>query len=212
MSFPFALVVTINWVPSGEKATCPGVLVNWGVAAGFRPRARVDPTKGEQTAKGHRVALDRAAVLCVEHVDQVAVHGHADWERAPRAHYLAQAELISPDTEDRHRVAAGVHCVEQVVVLVVGERALRRQVVDHRPGEDAAQPTRRVGTSKGEHPIAGPLVGDDLVARDVVGLDEDGVIGAAPEGRSERLQPLRRWPGAQALMRQGPRRRRGPDG
>ena len=46
MSLPLALVVTISWDPLGEKATCPGVLVNWGVAVGFRPSGRVDPGIG----------------------------------------------------------------------------------------------------------------------------------------------------------------------
>lgn len=46
MSLPLALVVTISWRPSGEKATCPGVLVNCGVADGFRPSARFEPGIG----------------------------------------------------------------------------------------------------------------------------------------------------------------------
>ena len=28
MSLPLPLVVTTNWLPSGVKATCPGVVVN----------------------------------------------------------------------------------------------------------------------------------------------------------------------------------------
>jgi hypothetical protein len=51
MSLPFALVVTINWEPLGEKATCPGVLVNCGVAAAFRPRARPEPGSGTRRSK-----------------------------------------------------------------------------------------------------------------------------------------------------------------
>src|SRR5271155_331104 len=43
MSLPFSLVVTIRLEPSGEKATWPGVFVNCGVAAGFKPSGRLDP-------------------------------------------------------------------------------------------------------------------------------------------------------------------------
>src|SRR5436190_1486495 len=42
-----ALVVTISWVPSGEKATCPGVCVNWLVSVGIvSPSERRDPSIG----------------------------------------------------------------------------------------------------------------------------------------------------------------------
>ena len=46
MSLPLALVVTMSWRPSGVNATCPGVLVNCGVAVGSRPSARPDPGSG----------------------------------------------------------------------------------------------------------------------------------------------------------------------
>jgi hypothetical protein len=36
MSLPLFLVVTMSWLPSGVKATCPGVLVNCGVSVGSR--------------------------------------------------------------------------------------------------------------------------------------------------------------------------------
>jgi hypothetical protein len=46
MSLPLFLVVTMSWLPSGVKATCPGVLVNCGVSFGSRPSARCEPGSG----------------------------------------------------------------------------------------------------------------------------------------------------------------------
>src|SRR6202035_5761886 len=82
MSLPLALVVTISCRPSGENATWPGVLVNCGVADGSRPRAPVGAGNRREPAAKRPVALDRAAVLRVQHVHQVAAGGHADRELA----------------------------------------------------------------------------------------------------------------------------------
>src|SRR5215469_4126916 len=54
MSLPFDLVVTINWLPSGENATWPGVFTNCGVAAGSRPSVRFDPRIGTRRPKAIR--------------------------------------------------------------------------------------------------------------------------------------------------------------
>ena len=133
MSLPLALVVTISWEPSGEKATWPGCWVNWCRVDGMaRPRFRFDPGRGNRCPKKRDVALDAPAVQGVEDVDEVAVDGHAHREVAAGADDLAQGELVAADREHRHGVAAGVHGVEQGVALVVGERALRGEVVDGR--------------------------------------------------------------------------------
>ena len=52
-------------------------------------------------------------------------------------------------------------------------------MVDHRAGESAAQSARAVGAGLGERSVRALVVGDDLVAGRVVGLDEDGVTGCA---------------------------------
>ena len=54
MSLPFALVVTISCDPAGENATCPGVLVNCGVAVGSRPSGRFDPGIGNSRPRKTR--------------------------------------------------------------------------------------------------------------------------------------------------------------
>ena len=173
MSLPLALVVTMSWEPSGENATCPGVLTNCGVAVGLSPRARFEPGSGTRSAEGHEVALDRAAVQGVQHVDQVAVDGHADREGPAGADHLAEGSWSPLDGEHRDGVAAGVDRVEQVVLLVVGQRALRGQMVDDRTGQDPAEPAGVVGAGLGERPVGRAAVGDDLVAGGVVGLHED---------------------------------------
>ena len=81
------------------------------------------------------IALDAPAALGVEDVDEIAVHGHAHWEDSAGAEHLAQGESVAADGEDRHGVAAGVHGVEEGVVRVIGERALRGGVIDGRPVE-----------------------------------------------------------------------------
>src|SRR6185437_1207643 len=92
----------------------------------------------DQGGAQHPVALHRPAVERVEYVHHVAVHGHADRERAARAQYLPEHEPVAVDGEDRDRVAAGVDRVQQTVLGVEAQRALRRGVVDDGSVQDAA--------------------------------------------------------------------------
>ena len=48
MSLPLAFVVTISFEPSGEKATWPGVLMNWAWRSDSGPRT--DSRPGAATA------------------------------------------------------------------------------------------------------------------------------------------------------------------
>ena len=66
----------------------------------------------EETTEAGVVPLDRAAVLGVEDVDQIAAHGHADRECPARAHHLAEAEVIADDGEDRDGITAGIHGIQ----------------------------------------------------------------------------------------------------
>src|SRR5207245_1506961 len=110
----------------------------------LRGRVRVQAERAvragdaDQEAAEDPVALYGTAVQRVEHVHQVPVEGDADREQAARAQYLAKPEPVAAHDEDRDRVAARVHGVEQAVPRVAGQRALRRGVVDHGPGQDAA--------------------------------------------------------------------------
>src|SRR5262249_58093763 len=65
---------------------------------------------------------------------------------------------------------------------IVGQRALGGQVVADRAVELVAQPAGVVGARERQGAVAGPVVGNHLVARGVVGLDEDDVPGAAEAG------------------------------
>ncbi len=78
--------------------------------------------------------------------------------------------------EHRDRVAAGVHCEEELTVRIVGEGALRRQPVGHRTDGLPAQPAGRDGFSQ-RQPAVGVLGEDvDGVAGRVVSLREDVVV------------------------------------
>ena len=182
MALLLALVVTISWDPSGENATCPGVWMNWACRqVGDRGPVRSRDRRGA----GRRFPYpDRSAVLGIEDVDELAGDGHAHREGPTRVHHLDQAQLVAGDREDRHRVAPGVHRIEQCVGRVVGERALRGQEIDHRTSEPDPQTSRAIDAGQGEPAVVGPVVGDDLVSGNVVGLDKDDVVGAAPERRS----------------------------
>ena len=83
MSFPFAFVVTISCEPSGVKATCPGVVVNWGVSVGIKVERPVEPRDRHNGAEDDPVALHRTAVLGIEDIDEIAVHGDADGKAPP---------------------------------------------------------------------------------------------------------------------------------
>ena len=70
-------------------------------------------------------------------------------------------------------------------------------MVDDRTVQHAAQPTGGVGVLPGEGAVAGPVVGHDLVAGGVVGLDEHDVIAAAADVRPSGIAlRLRRSTGA----------------
>ena len=202
MALPFAFVVTISFVPSGEKATWPGVFVNCGVADGFRPSCLDDPGSGKQMIEQDTVALERAPVLGVEDVDQVAADRNADREGPTRGHDLDQRESVAEDGEDGHRVAACVDCVEKVVPLVEREGALRRGVVDDRTGQHTAEPTGRIDAGLGQVPVGRAVVRDHGVAGWIVRLSEHDVVGAAAE------ESGRRTGGPSEHRRQESRRRK----
>ena len=69
-------------------------------------------------------------------------------------------------------VAARVDRVQQVVPASYCQRALRGQVVDDRSVENTAESVGRVGPGELQRTVGRAVVGDDRVARDVVGLDE----------------------------------------
>ncbi|MGC2005673.1 hypothetical protein, partial [Trebonia sp.] len=82
MSLPLPLVVTISFEPSGVNATWPGVLVNSGVCAGLRPRSRCQAGTLTRESPIRRKPWTEPAVAGVQHVEQVAADGDADWEGA----------------------------------------------------------------------------------------------------------------------------------
>jgi hypothetical protein len=57
----------------------------------------------------------------------------------------------------------------------------RGEVIHDRPAELAAQPAGGVGAGRGERAVGGPVVGDDLVPRQVVGLHEHRAGGPGDE-------------------------------
>jgi len=84
--------------------------------------------------------------------------------------------------ENRDRVAARVHREQQGMPRIVGQRALGGQVIGDRAGELAAQPAGVVAARDRQGAVAGPLVGDHLIARGVVGLNEDDAASTAKAG------------------------------
>ena len=78
-----------------------------------------------------------------------------DGERPARADHLAQRELVAEDGEHRDRVAARVDRVEQAVGGVVGERALRGEMVDDRAGQLPAEAAGVVGAGLGQGAVVG---------------------------------------------------------
>ena len=83
------------------------------------------------------------------------MNGDADRERAARADHLAQRQMVAEHGEHRDRVAAGVDRVQQPGCRVVGERALRGEVVDDRARQLAAQPAGGVDAGLGERAVGG---------------------------------------------------------
>ena len=125
-----------------------------------------------EEAADPRVALHGPAAARVEDVDEVAVDGDAGREVAEGRQYLAAHEPVAVDPEHRDRVAAGVHGVQQTVIEL--QRALRGDMVDDRAVEDAAEAAGAVAAGLRQAAVRRPVVGDDRVARRIVGLDEHG--------------------------------------
>ena len=179
----------------------------------LRGRVRVQAERAvragdaDQEAAEDPVALHRAAVQRVEDVHQVTVDGHADRERAARAQHLAEREPVTADGEDRNRVAARVHGVEQAVPRIVSQRPLGCGVVDHGPGQDAAAAAGGVVAGRGQGAVGRPVVGHDAVAGGVVGLHEHGVAGLAGAGRTRRAREGRGGHGRHRGRRHGRHRR-----
>jgi hypothetical protein len=103
-----------------------------------------------------------ALTLALSGVDGLLNNPHR--ERAAGTQHLTQREPVPVHGEDRDGVAARVHRVEQVMPRVIGQRALRRRVVDHRPGEDPAEAAGGVATRRAERAVRRPVVGDNVVA------------------------------------------------
>ncbi len=137
-------------------------------------------------------ALQRSAFEAIDYVHDALAHGDADRERTARADHLAQCELVAEHREHRDRVAPRVDGVEQAVLAVVGERALRREVIHHRAFQLASEPAGGVNPGLRERTFAGAVVDDDLVASEVVGLDEHGMRGSGGEcGRADDTERAR---------------------
>ena len=86
-------------------------------------------------------------------------------------------------------------------------------MVDRRAVEQAAQPSGGVGVAPRVRVPSRPRsIGDDLVARGIVRLDEDGVIAAVSEMRSWRRSLRLRRQVRPRPIAPGPRRRPRPHG
>ena len=111
---------------------------------------------------------------------------HADRERAARAQHLAEREPVTADGEDRDRVAARVHGVEQAVPRVGSQRALGRGVVDHGPGQDPAAAAGGVAAGRGQRAVGRPVMTEHGAATDAWPslypkvLDADILVIAGP--------------------------------
>jgi hypothetical protein len=116
----------------------------------------------------------------VQDVHEVVVDGDARREVAAGRVDVGQPQLCSVDAEHRDGVAAGVDGKEQAVPLVVDERALGAQAVRRGAGRDiAAVATRRVCVFLRQASVAVAAEDDDLVAVELVGLDEHRALAAA---------------------------------
>jgi hypothetical protein len=125
-----------------------------------------------QSLAGPHEALYGTAAERVGDVDPVAVERDADRETPAAGDLLDPPEVGAVHGEDGHGVAARVHGVEELVVAVVGERALRGQVVGDGAGQYAALAPGGVDALLGEGAVGGALVGDHGVRRRVVALHE----------------------------------------
>ena len=114
----------------------------------------------------------------------------AGWEGAIRRDHLVEMQGITADAEHRDGVAARVGCQQQPVIAVVHQPALRGEGIDGGASRPSAVSTRGVGPGERQGPIIVAGVGHDCIAGRVVGLDEDGVVGAR---RWRRRLSQHRW-------------------
>src|SRR6185312_1865418 len=97
-------------------------------------------------------ALDRAALLGVQHVDEAVALGERDREGASRGDRLAQEQTVAEDREDRDRAAARVDRQQQPLLAIEQQRALRGEVIYDRAFERPAQAAGRVEAGRREDP------------------------------------------------------------
>ena len=136
------------------------------------------------------IALDVTGKTGIEHVGEVAVDADACWEGAIRRDHLVELQGITADAEHRNGVAARVGCQEQRVIGVVHQSALRGEGIDGGAGRPCAVSTGGVGPGESQGAVIVASVGDYRIASRVVGLDEDGVVGAR---RWRRRLSQHRW-------------------
>ena len=105
------------------------------------------------------------------------MRGDACRERAPGGQYLAAFELVAVHGEGGDGVASGVDREQQVGTGLVGERALRCEVVWVTGGDDPAKTARGVGARGGEATSDSAVIGNDRVACGIVGLNEHRMSG-----------------------------------
>ena len=92
---------------------------------------------------------------------KLAMPDHADGEGPAGADHLGQAQAIASNREHRDGIAAGVDGVEQGVALVVGQRSLRREVIDGRAASTPPARSRPCPRRSGSRrPPVGEAVGD----------------------------------------------------
>jgi hypothetical protein len=152
--------VTTRVPPSGLNA----ILSRVGVAGAQRARrvrqrdesAVLDPEAGDV----------RGSI--VQHVYDVAAHGHARRRGTPRGGTIAEAHAVVADRKKGHVVAAGVHDEKVAAVRAEGDRALRGQV---RLSTSAA--TRRNRLDRRELATRATREDEHLVPGSVVGLHVD---------------------------------------
>ena len=141
------------------------------------------------------VSVERPAAKRIQNVRMVPVHRHTDWEGAARPDDLAQFQPVAEDPEHGHGVTARVDREQQPMPVVVRQRPLGRQVVDHRAAEDPAEAAGRVGARQRQRAVRRAMVGGHRVARGVVGLHEDGAGVPPVSGAGGRRRERRRRQG-----------------
>jgi hypothetical protein len=124
--------------------------------------------------------LQPPLIARVQYVGEVPEHRDARREVASGWDDVHEPETFTADAEDGQRIAAGIDGEEQRMSGVVDERALRRQQVRFRPGRrGTASAARGVGGLTVQAAVALPFEDDDLVAGELVGLDEHELLALA---------------------------------